>query len=150
MRKSVLGWAVAGATLASAIAFVPPAFAITLFANFKNTKNVAASGVSHTWTGLSRTQEGKIYQVSFSENVSVAAGGTYKATLIIDQEVLNLYYEPKVTSFNFSYPDKTTDPGVPVPWDISGSATIIGSITGIGLGLTLRRFKNRKDINIKE
>jgi len=38
----------------------------------------------------------------------------------------------------------------PVPWDISGSVTIFGSITGIGLGVGLKRLKNRKNINIKE
>jgi hypothetical protein len=37
----------------------------------------------------------------------------------------------------------------PVPWDAESGA-IIGSITGIGVGLILRRLKNRKDINIKE
>jgi hypothetical protein len=37
-----------------------------------------------------------------------------------------------------------------VPWDISGSATIIGSITGIGLGVGLKRLTSKKNINIKE
>ncbi len=32
-----------------------------------------------------------------------------------------------------------------VPWDISGSATIFGSITGIGLGIGLKRLKSKKN-----
>jgi hypothetical protein len=41
---------------------------------------------------------------------------------------------------------------IAVPWDISGSATIFGSITGIGLGVGLRRLKSKisKNNNIKE
>jgi hypothetical protein len=39
---------------------------------------------------------------------------------------------------------------VPVPWDISGSATIFGSITGIGLGIGLKRLKSKKNINLEE
>ena len=33
---------------------------------------------------------------------------------------------------------------VPVPWDISGSGTIFGSMTGIGLGVGLKRLKSKK------
>ncbi|MEA5531375.1 hypothetical protein VB638_17675 [Dolichospermum sp. UHCC 0684] len=38
--------------------------------------------------------------------------------------------------------------GVPVPWDISGSGTILGSITGIGLGVGLKRLKSKKTLTI--
>lgn len=38
--------------------------------------------------------------------------------------------------------------GVPVPWDISGSGTILGSITGIGLGVGLKRLKSKKILTI--
>jgi hypothetical protein len=37
---------------------------------------------------------------------------------------------------------------VPVPWDISGSGTILGSITGIGLGVGLKRLKSKKTLTI--
>ena len=37
---------------------------------------------------------------------------------------------------------------VPVPWDISGSGTILGSITGIGLGVGLKRLKSKKTSTI--
>jgi hypothetical protein len=37
----------------------------------------------------------------------------------------------------------------PVPWELDGTATIFGSITGIGIGLGLKRLTSKKNINLK-
>ncbi|WP_148766413.1 hypothetical protein [Dolichospermum sp. UHCC 0315A] len=52
--------------------------------------------------------------------------------------------------YNWNNPNRTfaIAIGVPVPWDISGSGTILGSITGIGLGVGLKRLKSKKTLTI--
>ncbi|MDB9485067.1 hypothetical protein PN480_09040 [Dolichospermum circinale CS-1225] len=47
---------------------------------------------------------------------------------------------------NWNNPNRTfaRAVAVPVPWDISGSGTILGSMTGIGLGVGLKRLKGKK------
>jgi len=57
-------------------------------------------------------------------------------------EPVNPLYQP-IQKTSLVYATATA-----VPWDISGSATILGSITGIGLGVGLKRLKSKK--NIKE
>lgn len=46
--------------------------------------------------------------------------------------------------YNWQNPNRTFARAVPVPWDISGSGTILGSMTGIGLGVGLKRLKSKK------
>lgn len=48
--------------------------------------------------------------------------------------------------YNWENPNRTfaRAVAVPVPWDISGSGTIFGSMTGIGLGVGLKRLKSKK------
>jgi hypothetical protein len=70
-----------------------------------------------------------LYHYAFYPNASSYSGT--RSTLIGQSDATSTY--AKATA---------------VPWDISGSATILGSITGIGLGVVLRQLKNRK--NIKE
>lgn len=52
--------------------------------------------------------------------------------------------------YNWNNPNRwfATAVAVPVPWDISGSGTILGSITGIGLGVGLKRLKSKKTLTI--
>ena len=51
---------------------------------------------------------------------------------------------------DFSDPESPLSKATPVPFDISGSGTIIGSITGIGLGVGLKRLKSKKNINLED
>ena len=58
--------------------------------------------------------------------------------------------EHEYNKYNWVNPNRlfATSVAVAVPWDISGSGTILGSITGIGLGVGLKRLKSKKTSTI--
>ena len=176
--KSVFALSFAGATLASAISFASPAGAInftynnatydvtTYTGSFNDLQSTLTSSNNALWgkdftfaVGLAEVIKGDLgYPNSFNFGTTYLEFGPYfaygksssfdifGATFCNNCSGGAGAFTPVVSGdLTQTYATATA-----VPWELSGSATIFGSITGIGLGLTLRRFKNRKDINIKE
>ena len=117
MRKSVFGLALAGATLASVISSCLPASAIS----------TSTSTSTSTWEDdWDPTLDGMFLMVQT---------GTIIETIWVDGQLI-----PTITPIFEEVWVPNPNPQ-PVPWDLSGSATILGSITGIGLGVGLKRLK---------
>lgn len=188
MRNSVLGFAVAGATLASAIASALPAYAVVYNYNGSKYDVTTHTGTFQSLIGTLTASDNALWKnktlaQGLAGVVGLAEGtpncgpyycippatfaGPYFAYDFLFDENWYVYYRissymytirqpnnPMVIYDRFTYHEHVrtyaTATATAVPWDIQGSAAILGSITGIGLGFTLRQLKNRKDINIKE
>lgn len=173
MRKSVFGLAVAGTTLASAISSALPAGAVVYNYNSSNYNVTTYTGTFDSLQSTLTAADNLIWG-----NQSLASGLAYTVADTLGLPIDNAGYGPLFAyTFNtfldeflyanvnaawlnggvvdpnlasrtreFTYATATA---VPVPWDISGSATIFGSITGIGLGVGLKRLQSKKNINLK-
>jgi hypothetical protein len=173
MKKSVFALAVTGVTFASALSSVSPAGAInyvyqgntydvkTYTGSFNDLQSTLTNSTNSLW-GNQSLALGLAIAVGISEGTPNLIGGTIPVgpgfVYGVDENSstqgvaysaqLGGLYEFKVLPSSSSV-FATAQPTA-VPWDISGSATIFGSIAGIGLGVGLKRLKSRKNINIKE
>ena len=171
MKKSIFGLVVAGTTLASAIASALPAGAVVYNYNGSNYNVTTYSGTFDSLQSTLTAADNLIWG-----NQSLASGFAYTVADSLGLPIGNAGYGPffayklntsesPLNAFNvnaawlnsvvvddnlarrtteFTYATATA---VPVPWDISGSATIFGSITGIGLSVGLKQLKSKKNIN---
>jgi hypothetical protein len=164
MKKSIVGLVVAGATLSGVIASTSAACAVSVSGTDSKDlwkwgfENVDPDGRNATDVHYSLCQELLIGCKTYEYDITLAAGKTLNARNLRGMgvgELVTTVLKIQDIIFSYSTEPKFIEPRVvrvpvPVPWDISGSATIFGSITGIGLGIGLKRLKSKKNINLEE
>ena len=124
MRKSVFCLALAGATLASVISSCLPASAIST--------STSTSTLEDDWDPTLWEDD---WDPTLDGMFLMVQTGTIIETIWVDGQLI-----PTITPIFEEVWVPNPNPQ-PVPWDLSGSATILGSITGIGLGVGLKRLK---------
>jgi hypothetical protein len=142
ISKSLIGLCVAGATLASA-----SSVAVMFSAN-------PAQAIGGTGNNLTTSSADTVIGSGTANNATLIINGTtYNVTLNLPQN-FNLQQMQAalsavtqgISSGNLSGNGWTA---TQAPWELDGTSTIFGSITGIGLGLGLKRLTSKKNINLK-
>ena len=142
ISKSLIGLCVAGATLASASSvavmfFGNPAQAIGGTGNNPTTSSADTVSGSGTGNNATLTVNGTTYNVTLPLPQYFTVEQLQAAISAVTQGI---------SSGNLSGNGWTA---TQVPWELDGTATIFGSITGIGIGLGLKRLTSKKNINLK-
>jgi hypothetical protein len=142
ISKSLIGLCVAGATLASASSvavmfFGNPAQAIGGTGNNPTTSSADTVSGSGTGNNATLTVNGTTYNVTLPLPQDFTVEQLQAAISAVTQGI---------SSGNLSGNGWTA---TQVPWELDGTATIFGSITGIGIGLGLKRLTSKKNINLK-
>jgi hypothetical protein len=162
MRKSVFGLVVAGATLAGAIGSAGSASGITISISGQeysyfilNTAFSVPPGspknteiILHGATWGNDLLAAKLAELTSYDSVFFPVDEYTDCCLNVGYKYIGGYenHYPQWTGKSWHPVEKVLNYGIvqPVPWDLDGSATIFGSIAGIGLGVGLRRLKNEK------
>ena len=144
ISKSLIGLCVAGATLASA-----SSVAVMFFWN-------PAQAIGGTGNNPTTSSADTVIWSGTGNNATLIFNGTtYNVTLALpqDQDLTAEQWQAAISavtqgisSGNLSGNGWTA---TQVPWELDGTATIFGSITGIGIGLGLKRLTSKKNINLK-
>ena len=142
ISKSLIGLCVAGATLASASSvavmfFGNPAQAIGGTGNNPTTSSADTVSGSGTGNNATLTVNGTTYNVTLPLPQDFTVEQLQAAISAVTQGI---------SSGNLSGNGWTA---TQVPWELDGTATIFGSITGIGIGLGLKLLTSKKNINLK-